>query len=247
MLGWLNPTLIQEKAIPLLLEGKDVLLRARTGSGKTAAFAIPLIQKILKSKTDATEQTTSSLILAPSKELCHQIKSVIDELTVKCTLVVRCIDLSLNIEKSAQKHLLSDRPDIVVSTPGKILQNLKDGSVDFKKQLETLVVDEADLVFSYGFEEDMSEILKYLPSIYQAILASATLTDEVLNLKKMVLHNPVILKLQEPELAPMSQISHYHISAEEKDKATILYSLFKLHLIRGKSIVFVNSVDRCYK
>lgn len=79
-LGWLTPTLIQEKAIPLLLEGKDVLVRAKTGSGKTAAFAIPVIQKILNSKMNATEQVVAALILAPSKELCQQVSLGISSL-----------------------------------------------------------------------------------------------------------------------------------------------------------------------
>lgn len=87
----------------------------------------------------------------------------------------------------------------------------------------------------------------YLPNVYQATLASATLSEDVLSLKSLVLHNPVILKLQEPELAPASQLSHYHLAAEEDEKAAILYALLKLHLVRGKSIIFVNSVDRCYK
>lgn len=81
----------------------------------------------------------------------------------------------------------------------------------------------------------------------QAILASATLSEDVSALKQIFLHNPVVLKLEEPELAPTAQLSHYHINAEETDKAAILYALFKLHLIRGKSIIFVNTVDRCYK
>lgn len=88
---------------------------------------------------------------------------------------------------------------------------------------------------------------RYLPKIYQAILASATLSEDVKSLKNMVLHNPVTLKLEEPELAPTSQLTHYHLYAEEMDKAAILYSLLKLNLIRGKTIIFVNTVDKCYK
>lgn len=90
-------------------------------------------------------------------------------------------------------------------------------------------------------------IFRYLPNIYQAILASATLSDDVKNLKSLVLHNPVTLKLEEPDLAPTSQLAHYHLQAEEIDKAAILYALLKLHLIRGKTIIFVNTVDKCYK
>lgn len=151
------------------------------------------------------------------------------------------------MDKAGQKNLLAERPDIIISTPSKLLSNFIDKHLNIKNTLETLVIDEADLIFSYGFETEMNAILKYMPPIYQAILASATLSDEVTSLKKIVLHNPVILKLKEPELAPMTQISHYQIIAEEQEKATILYSLFKLHLVQGKSIVFVNSVDRCYK
>ncbi|KAJ6623363.1 putative ATP-dependent RNA helicase DDX56 [Pseudolycoriella hygida] len=246
-LCWKTPTIIQEKAIPLLLEGKDVLVRARTGSGKTAAFAIPVIQKVLNSKISATQQQTSALILAPSKELCRQIHSVFEALTNKCQKIVQSIDLSYYTNETTQKQLLSKHPDVVISTPGKILAHLKNGNIALKNSLETLVIDEADLVFSFGFENDLKGIVDYLPSIYQAILASATLSEDVSSLKQIFLHNPVVLKLEEPELAPSSQLSHYHISAEENDKVAILSALFKLHLVRGKSIIFVNTVDRCYK
>lgn len=246
-LGWLTPTLVQEKSIPLLLEGKDVLVRAKTGSGKTAAFAIPVIQKILNSKMNASEQVVAALVLAPSKELCQQIKSVFDDLTIKCQRIIRILDLSSNTNASAVKHMLAERPDIIISTPAKILAQLKLQTVNLKNGLETIVIDEADLVFSFGFENDLKEVLNYLPPIYQAILASATLSEDVTTLKRLVLHNPVTLKLEEPELAPVTQLSHYRILAEEEDKAAILYALLKLELIRGKSIIFVNTVDRCYK
>lgn len=248
LLGWCTPTLIQEKAIMLLLEGKDVLVRAKTGSGKTAAFAIPVIQKILSMKKDAsvTEQLITTLVLAPSKELCQQIKSSFDDLTIKCQRDVRTIDLASTVNPGTVKHMLTERPDIIIATPAKILAQLKAETVKLDG-LETIVIDEADLVFSFGFENDLKEVLNYLPSIYQAILASATLSEDVTTLKRLVLHNPVILKLEEPELAPITQLTHYRILAEETDKATILYSLLKLDLIRGKSIIFVNTVDRCYK
>lgn len=87
----------------------------------------------------------------------------------------------------------------------------------------------------------------FLPNICQAVLASATLSEDVKNLKSLVLHNPVTLKLEEPDLAPATQLTHYHLQAEEMDKASILYALLKLHLIRGKTIIFVNTVDKCYK
>lgn len=92
--------MIQEKAIPLILDSKDLLIRARTGSGKTASFSIPIIQKILNSKDSAKEQITTALILAPSKELCTQIRRVIDDLTTKCSKIIRCVDLSSKVNFS---------------------------------------------------------------------------------------------------------------------------------------------------
>ncbi|XP_068633682.1 probable ATP-dependent RNA helicase DDX56 [Battus philenor] len=246
-LAWPHPTLIQETAIPLLLEGKDVLIRARTGSGKTAAFAIPVIQKILNLKITSTHQCIRALILSPSKELCGQITSVIGDLTLKCSREIRCIDISSSGDMHIQKSILSDKPDIVVATPSRALAHLKAKNMRLKEDLSVLVVDEADLVFSFGYEDEIKELLSYLPKIYQAVLASATLSDDVLSLKKIVLRNPVTLKLEEPELAPSSQLQHYHLFAEEDDKAAILYALLKLNLIRGKSIIFVRTVDRCYK
>lgn len=148
---------------------------------------------------------------------------------------------------SVQKPLLLEKPDIVVGTPARILQHFKARNLDLKKSLEILVIDEADLIFSFGYEDEVKELLTYLPKIYQAILASATLSEDVKSLKSLVLHNPVILKLEEPDLAPATQLTHYHLYAEEMDKAAILYSLLKLHLVRGKTIIFVNTVDKCYK
>ncbi|KAI4489868.1 hypothetical protein M0804_004050 [Polistes exclamans] len=246
-LGWMEPTPIQEKAIPLLLEGKDVLIRARTGSGKTAAFAIPLIQKILSNKRTQTKQEIKALILTPSKELSKQIYDVLIDLTMKCSKDVRSINISPPISFDAQRTLLLEMPDIVVSTPSRLLQHLKVGNLSLKHSLETLVIDEADLVFSFGYEREVKQIMTYLPRIYQATLASATLSEDVLVLKKLVLHDPAILKLEEPPLAPPTQLAHYSLAAEEDDKAAILYALLKLHLIRGKTIIFVHTVDRCYK
>lgn len=158
-LGWQEPTLIQEKAIPLILEGKDVLVRARTGSGKTAAFVIPIIQKVLNSKQTAAHQQITTIILSPSKELCHQINNVIKELTLKCSREVRCLDVAPQVELAIQKPLLIEKPDVVIGTPSRVLQHLKAGNINVKKTLEMLVIDEADLVFSFGYEDEVKQIL----------------------------------------------------------------------------------------
>ncbi|ODM92410.1 putative ATP-dependent RNA helicase DDX56 [Orchesella cincta] len=246
-LSWKEPTLIQEKAIPLILEGKDVLARARTGSGKTGAFCLPTLQKILDIKATAREQAIRALILAPSKELCHQIHANFKQLTAFCTRDVKVIDISAQGDLTSVKSLLNEKPDIVVSTPTRILSHLSAKSLDLKESLELLIIDEADLIFSFGFEDDLKMLLGHLPKMYQAVLASATLTEDVINLKKLVLHNPVVLKLQEPLIPPSCQLSHYVIRSEEEEKFVLIYALFKLNLVRGKSLIFVNNVDRSYK
>lgn len=133
-----------------MIEGKDILIRARTGSGKTAAFTIPLIQKILSNKQTRKQQEIKGLIIAPSKELCKQIHDVIISLTIKCSREVKAIDVSPQIDLGAQKPLLAEKPDIVISTPSKLLQHLKAKNVKLKQSLETLIIDEADLVGKFN-------------------------------------------------------------------------------------------------
>lgn len=134
-----------------MIEGKDILIRARTGSGKTAAFTIPLIQKILSNKQTRKQQEIKGLIIAPSKELCKQIHDVIISLTIKCSREVKAIDISPQVDLSAQKLLLAEKPDIVVSTPSKLLQHLKAKNMKLKQSLETLIIDEADLVSKFKY------------------------------------------------------------------------------------------------
>lgn len=247
-LGWSEPTPIQEKAIPLALDGKDILARARTGSGKTAAFCIPVIQKILTAKqTSSTEQCVKALVLTPTKELCHQAYRNLMDLTSSCSREVKVLDISPQVPLPTQKPMLMEKPDIIVATPTRALAHIKAGNLDLRQSLELLIIDEADLLFSFGYEDDVRGILSNLPKIYQAFLMSATLSEDVRALKRMVLHNAVILKLEESQLPEASQLTQYHIKCEEQDKFTLVYALMKLNLLRGKSIIFVNEVNRCYK
>ncbi|KAK3770378.1 hypothetical protein RRG08_036128 [Elysia crispata] len=245
-LGWSQPTPIQEKAIPLALEGKDILARARTGSGKTAAYAIVVIQKLLHLKQTASEQATRAVILTPSKELCQQAHKNIRELTTGCSRDIKCVDVSPQIPLASQRPVLMEKPDIIVATPSRLLAHIRAENVKLKETLEMLVVDEADLLFSFGYEEDVRELLDNFPKIYQAFMMSATLGVDVINLKKMVLHNAVILKLEESQLPEATQLNQFHIKCEENDKFALIAALLKLNLVRGKTIFFVNSVNRCY-
>ncbi|XP_040914847.1 probable ATP-dependent RNA helicase DDX56 [Toxotes jaculatrix] len=246
-LGWSQPTLIQEKAIPLALEGKDLLARARTGSGKTAAYAVPVIQRVLASKQSVREQDVRALILVPTKELGQQVQTMMRQLTAYCSRDVRVADICGKADLSAQRPILMEKPDVVVGTPSRVLAHLKAQNLVLQSSLETLVVDEADLLFSFGFEADLKNLLCYLPKIYQSFLMSATLTEDVQALKELLLHNPVILKLQGSQLPDSSQLQQYSIKCEEEDKFLLIYTLLKLRLVQGKTLVFVGTVDRCYR
>ncbi|XP_061270423.1 probable ATP-dependent RNA helicase DDX56 isoform X2 [Bos javanicus] len=211
-LGWSRPTLIQEKAIPLALEGKDLLARARTGSGKTAAYAIPMLQLLLHRKATGpvVEQAVRALVLVPTKELARQAQSMIQQLAAYCARDIRVANVSAAEDSASQRAVLMEKPDVVVGTPSRILNHLQQDNLKLRDSMELLVVDEADLLFSFGFEEELKSLLCHLPRIYQAFLMSATFNEDVQALKELVLHNP-------------------------------------LSLIRGKSLLFVNTLERSYR
>lgn len=253
LLGWNQPTLIQEKAIPLAIDGNDILARARTGSGKTAVFAIPIINKILSyKKNHSFDQTrkTQAIVIAPSKELCHQLKDHFSQLAQCCLREIKCIDIASGEVNEVRPLLVAVVPDIVIGTPSKMLAHIQAGSFyNLKKTVSSLVVDEADLIFSFGFEKEMQQLVeKAIPKNgCQSFLVSATLNPDVINLKNLVLHKPVIIKLEEPELPKCDQLAQYHISCQEDEKFVLLVALIKLNLLRGRTIIFVNSLKRCYK
>uniref|UniRef100_A0A669CTF6 RNA helicase n=1 Tax=Oreochromis niloticus TaxID=8128 RepID=A0A669CTF6_ORENI len=246
-LGWSKPTLIQEKVIPLALDGKDLLARARTGSGKTASYGIPVIQRILASKQNVREQDVRALIVVPTKELGHQVQIMMRQLTAYCSRDIRVADISSKVDLSTQRPILMEKPDVVVGTPSRVLAHLNAQNLVLRSSLEMLVVDEADLIFSFGFESDLKNLLCHLPNIYQSFLMSATFNEDVQTLKELLLHNPVILKLQGSQLPDSSQLQQYSIKCEEEDKFLLVYTLLKLCLVKGKTLLFVGTVDRCYR
>ncbi|XP_016003356.2 probable ATP-dependent RNA helicase DDX56 isoform X2 [Rousettus aegyptiacus] len=249
-LGWSRPTLIQEKAIPLALEGKDLLARARTGSGKTAAYAIPMLQLLLHRKTTGpvVEQAVRGVVLVPTKELARQAQSMIQQLAAYCARDIRVANVSAAEDSASQRAVLMEKPDIVVGTPSRVLNHLQQDSLRLRDSLELLVMDEADLLFSFGFEEELKSLLCHLPRIYQAFLMSATFNEDVQALKELVLHNPVTLKLQESQLPGPEQLQQFQVvCATEEDKFLLLFALLKLALIRGKALLFVNTLERSYR
>eukprot|EP00794_Sanderia_malayensis_P015826 gene15826-17422_t len=243
-LGWPSPTPVQNKVIPLAIEGKDIVARAKTGSGKTAAYILPVIQKIIDNKLRNVSGITA-VIIVPSKELCKQAHAQLTMLTAYCSKDVRGIDIgNKNVESS--KPLLAKEPDMVFTTPSKLLVHLKHKVINLEK-VETIILDEADVMFSYGYEKDLNELFGHLPRVYQALMLSATMSSDVRALKKKFLNDPVILKVDESDLPEESKLAQYLIKCEAGDKFLLLLSLLKLNLVRGKTLVFVNDITRCYK
>eukprot|EP00539_Tryblionella_compressa_P011683 CAMPEP_0178810630 /NCGR_PEP_ID=MMETSP0745-20121128/18792_1 /TAXON_ID=913974 /ORGANISM="Nitzschia punctata, Strain CCMP561" /LENGTH=694 /DNA_ID=CAMNT_0020471163 /DNA_START=77 /DNA_END=2161 /DNA_ORIENTATION=- len=259
-LGHVRPTLVQSKCLPLAVaSGRDLLVRAPTGSGKTLAYALGLLQKIVHSKSSGGKINPGirAVVLVPTRELCHQVHKTLQSLIYYCDDVVSVAVLSAprggrgekaKQELARQKAMLRDRPDVIVATPAGLLTHIRDGDVTLKDSMETLVVDEADLVLSFGYANDIAEIMKSLPRICQGFLMSATLSPELNSLKKVVLHSPVVLKVEQEESNRRDgQLAQFYLQLPRKDKNLIIYVFLKLGLLKGKGIFFVNSTDGGYK
>ncbi|XP_048146148.1 probable ATP-dependent RNA helicase DDX56 [Corvus hawaiiensis] len=249
-LGWAVPTAIQAQAIPLALEGRDVLARARTGSGKTGAYGLPLLQKLLgiKEASPAVPQAVRALVLVPSAELARQVGHTLRRLSAFCGRQLRVAELCGHSDLADQRPVLMEQPDIVVGTPGRVLAHVAGHSLALRPWLELLVLDEADLLLSFGFGDDIKALLCHLPKIYQALLVSATLNPELEALQELVLHNPVPVLPPEPRLPGRSQLQQFRLSCgTEEDKFLLLAALLKLRLLRGRALLFAASLGRALR
>lgn len=253
-LGYGIPTPIQQKAIPLALAGKDILARARTGSGKTLAYGLPLLQKVLDAKaavakSDPNHQLTRALVLVPTRELAEQVFRHLSVVIEYVRDDVRLVNVARDASDKVQRLLLSEKPDVVIATPSKALTYLQNGSLDLKSGMESLAIDEADLILSYGHDSDVKSLLSgnFLPSHFQSFLMSATMTSDVSKLKGLLLRNPVVLKLNEEDESSTSNLVQFYTRTSEEDKFLLVYVILKLKLIRGKAILFVNELERGYR
>ncbi|KAK9389171.1 P-loop containing nucleoside triphosphate hydrolase protein [Lipomyces mesembrius] len=247
---FVRPTLVQAKAIPLAFEGKDILARAKTGSGKTAAYAIPIIEAIIRAKYNKpNERATRAIILVPTRELAEQCWNLVNKLVVFCGKLVHGVNIAQNVSDQVQRSLLSELPDIVIGTPLRVLAHIKSSTL-LVKNVTHIVVDEADLIMSYGYQADLENIQKHLPKNLQVFLMSATLTGEVNEIKGLFCRNPAILTLHEDQAEAEGDggtVEQFMVNCSEIDKFLLTYVIFKLGLIKGKAIVFVNDIDRCYR
>lgn len=250
-LGFKNPTLVQSKAIPLALQDKkDIIAKATTGSGKTVAYTVPIIQTILEAKqANPSNHEIYSIILVPTRELATQVSNFLNKLLVYCGKTIKTLNLSSQINNNVLDSLLLENPEILISTPSKLIESIERNSELNLKSLLTLCIDEVDLIVSYGYDEDLKKLTGFLPlkKNLQTFLMSATLNEDINEIKNQFCRSPAILKLNDEEFRNSNNLVQYYAKTTEFDKFLLAYVIFKLNLIKGKTLVFVNNIDRGYR
>lgn len=250
-----TPTPVQRESLQNSLGGaaRDILARARTGSGKTLAYGLPILQKIVATKQGIPKSSTEysatrALVLVPSRELAEQATRQLNDVLTYCKDMVRVANLARPVKSSVQKLLLSERPDVVVATPSRALASMQAGDLVVRDSLQSLVIDETDLVLSYGYGTDVKTILQegFLSRSHQTFLMSATLDDDTEALRELMLKDPVVLR-PENDTSLAENLSQYYVETSEDEKFLLVYVMLKLRLIRGKCLLFVNDIDRCYR
>jgi len=187
-LGWTEPTDIQRQAVPQLIEGKDVIGLAQTGSGKTGAFALPILQELLDKP-----QPFFALVLSPTRELAIQIAEQFEALGV--TIGLKSVVLVGGVDIMAQSIALGRRPHVIVGTPGRVVDHLSNTKGFNLNKLKHLVLDEADRLLNMDFEQEIDQILKVIPRDRRTQLFSATMTSKVQKLQRACLKNPVRVEI----------------------------------------------------
>jgi len=232
-LGWATPTPVQSKSLPPMDEGRDMIVQAHTGSGKTGAFGIPIVLAL-----DLSRPVTQALVMLPTRELANQVAGEISALGKH--LGVRCLPIYGGVGYAQQLEGIEAGAHVVVGTPGRILDHLGSGKLNLD-HVRTLVLDEADELLSLGFWPDMREIEKYLPKDRQSCLFSATIPERVRSLSRVFLHDPVFVSPSEGQLAPQ-QIEHYFMVTTAQQKEANLARILEDEDPES-AIIFCNTKD----
>lgn len=218
-----KPYPIQEKAIPAILARQDVLGIAKTGSGKTASYVLPILQA-QQGNIFSKNRHVSTLIVVPTRELAMQVQEVIHSFSKSLPGRIKSLAVYGGVSINPQMMALQN-VNILVATPGRLLELVESNAVHLSS-IKTLVLDEADKMLNLGFEEEMNRIFKLLPSDRQNLLFSATLSDNIESINQILLDNPVVIKVAEKKqsLDQIEQLA-YHIS--ESQKGPLLRYLIK--------------------
>ncbi len=216
--GYTSPTPIQKEAIPSILAGRDMIGLAQTGTGKTAAFVLPILQRLL----DGPRKKVRVLIVAPTRELAEQIHENIEIMAQKTGL--NSVVIYGGVGKQPQIKRIRSGVEIVVACPGRLLDLLNDKAFNLRS-VETLVLDEADHMFDKGFLPDIRRIIKQLPRERQSLVFSATMPKEILHLAEDILNNPARVQINHT-LPPLS-ISHVLYQVAKAQKTSLLKSIIQ--------------------
>jgi ATP-dependent RNA helicase RhlE len=212
-LGYTTPTPIQEQSIPPVIQGQDVIGLAQTGTGKTAAFVLPILERLIS----GTRGCTRALIISPTRELAEQTSEVINNLGSKTGL--RGVTIYGGVSMDMQIRSLHQSPDIVVACPGRLLDHLWQGTIKLSG-LEILVIDEADRMFDMGFLPDIKKILSCILHKRQTLLFSATMPDDIRKIASEILHNPVTVQIDHQ--MPAKTVAHALYPVKQSLKTSLL-------------------------
>jgi ATP-dependent RNA helicase RhlE len=232
--GYTTPTPIQHQAIPVVLEGRDVLGLAQTGTGKTAAFLLPILQRLTKGPL----RRVRALILAPTRELAEQIHQMSRYLGEKTK--VRSVTVYGGVSKNRQVEALRRGAEIVVACPGRLLDLLNDRSIDLS-QVEVLVLDEADRMCDMGFLPDIRRILKALPAQRQTLFFSATMPKDIRKLANKILDDPTTVQIGMS--APVDTVSHALYPVSRGLKKKLLLAMLQ-QTATGRVLIFTRTKHR---
>ncbi len=232
--GYTKPTPIQEQAIPAVMEGRDVMGLAQTGTGKTAAFVLPILNRLMQ----GGRRQVRTLILAPTRELAEQTHEAIGVLGRKTRL--KSVTVYGGVGVNPQVEKLKRGPEFVVACPGRLLDHINRRTIDLSR-VEVLVIDEADQMFDMGFFPDLKRILACLPKQRQNLLFSATMPKEILHLAKDVLHEPVTLQVGAS--APAVTVKHALYPVAPHLKTPLLLELLQ-HTNTESVLVFARTKQR---
>ena len=232
--GYTTPTPIQEQAIPVALEGRDLMGLAQTGTGKTAAFMLPILERLLTGPLGPVR----ALIVAPTRELAQQIYETAVEFG-KYTKI-RSVAIYGGVNKNPQVKKLNHGAEIVVACPGRLLDHVRDGTIDISK-VEVLVLDEADTMCDMGFLPDIRRILTYVRNRKQTMFFAATMSDDIRYLSRDMLDDPVAVQIG--MIAPAETVSHALYPVTEGLKKQALVKILDT-VATGRVIVFTRTKHR---
>jgi superfamily II DNA/RNA helicase len=215
-LGYKSPTPIQQQAIPAILAGKDIMAGAQTGTGKTAAFALPILQQLMKYADPP--KSIRALVLTPTRELAQQVyKSFLRYAeNTQLKVAVAYGGVSINTQTTA----ITKGADILIATPGRLLDHLAKGNVDLS-QLQTIVFDEADRMLDMGFKDEIDRVLSQIPNKRQTLLFSATFDNAIFKLSKTLLNDPELIEVNQRNTAA-AQVEQlvYNVDSDRKRELT---------------------------